>query len=143
MSGDPRRRITADGAIAGVNIVPVIDLCLVLLVVLLIISPLLEKVPVEVDLPKAHAREEKENSASVTIGTDGRVALNTDLVERKDLAAAVRALIKLQGKNLLIIVRSDEKVSYGELTEILKEIKDAGASNIAVGTQMIEPKAAS
>ena len=113
------------------------------LVILLIISPLLEKVPVEVNLPKAHAHEEKENSLSVTISPDGKIALNTDLVERKDLTASVRALLRLQGENVLIIVRSDENVSYGDLTDILKEIKDAGAKNIAVGTQLIQDKAGS
>ncbi|MBL0350573.1 MAG: biopolymer transporter ExbD [Elusimicrobia bacterium] len=143
MTDDVRRRITGDGAIAGINIVPVIDLCLVLLVILLIISPLLEKVPVEVNLPKAHAHEEKENSLSVTISPDGKIALNTDLVERKDLTASVRALLRLQGENVLVIVRSDENVSYGDLTDVLKEIKDAGAKNIAVGTQLIQDKAGS
>ncbi|HMX95690.1 MAG TPA: hypothetical protein PKC50_10635, partial [Elusimicrobiota bacterium] len=61
----------------------------------------------------------------------------------KDLTASVRALLRLQGENVLIIVRSDENVSYGDLTDILKEIKDAGAKNIAVGTQLIQDKAGS
>ncbi len=138
---DNRRKILSDGPIAGVNIVPVIDLCLVLLVVLLIISPLLEKVPVEVTLPKAHAREEKENSVSVTVSPDGRIALDTLLLRREDLPRAIRASIQREGPNLLIIVRTDENVTYGDLTEILKVIKDAGAKNIAVGTELIKEAA--
>jgi biopolymer transport protein TolR len=138
MKDDVRRQLTADGAIGGVNIVPVIDLCLVLLVVLLILSPLLEKTPVEVSLPQAHAREEKENSVSVTVSPQGELALNTDLIQRKDLDRAIRALIQQEGDTLLVIVRSDENVNYGSLTDIIKIIKDAGAKNIAVGTRLIQ-----
>lgn len=138
MKHDVRRQITADGAIGGVNIVPVIDLCLVLLVVLLIISPVLEKIPVEVTLPPAHAREEKENSVSVTVNPSGRVALNTDLIDRKDLSRAIRALLKREGDSLLVIVRSDENVAYGDLTDVIKILKDAGAQNIAVGTRLLQ-----
>jgi biopolymer transport protein ExbD len=59
---DVRRRITSDGAIAGVNIVPVIDLCLVLLVIFLILSPMMDKAPVEVTLPKAHVSKKNRKT---------------------------------------------------------------------------------
>ena len=60
-------RTFEDAPVTGVNIVPVIDLCLVLLVVLLIISPMLDKPPVEVALPRAETKEEKENNITVTV----------------------------------------------------------------------------
>jgi biopolymer transport protein ExbD len=132
---DARRRITTDSPIAGVNIVPVIDLCLVLLVILLIISPLLDKPPVEVTLPKARTVEQKENNIAVTVAPDGRVAVNSDRVERGNLKGFVKALLKEQGADTLVILRSDENDTYANLTELIREIKDAGATNIAIGTQ--------
>jgi biopolymer transport protein ExbD len=123
-----------DSSIAGVNIVPVIDLCLVLLVILLIISPLMEHPPVEVKLPKAHTIEEKENSIAVTVDPQGRMAVNTQLIARQDLPRILKVLIQEQGDDVVVVIRSDKNVQYGELTELLKTIKSAGAKRISLGT---------
>jgi biopolymer transport protein ExbD len=134
-NGNRGRRQIPDGAIAGVNIVPVIDLCLVLLVVLLIVSPLLEHAPVEVKLPTAKTQAEKENNIAVTLAPDGRLALNTDEVKREDLPKLLRMMIREQGDDVLVILRSDKDVQYGELTKILKIAKEAGARKISLGTE--------
>ncbi len=135
---DVRRRVTSDGAIAGVNIVPVIDLCLVLLVILLIISPMLEKAPLEVQLPKARSTEEKQKSISITVSPDGRVALDNALLDPAELPKLMRLRLKQEGNETLVVIRSDENVSYGELTKVLAIVKEAGARNVAIGTQQIK-----
>jgi len=135
-----RRKNLGDPAIAGVNIVPVIDLCLVLLVILLVVSPMLEKPPVEVKLPEAQTKSEKENNISVTVAPDGRLAVNTDLVERAKLGNVLRVLLLEQGTDTVVIIRADKEVLYGELTDLLKIVKDAGALRISLGT--IQTKAA-
>ena len=131
-------RAVTDGAIAGVNIVPVIDLCLVLLVVLLIVSPMLDKPPVEVKLPIAKTTEEKENNIAITIDPSGKIALNTDIVTREELPKVLGTLIREQGDDVLVIIRSDKDVQYGQLTELLKLAKSAGAKKISLGTE--QPK---
>ncbi len=135
-----RRKNLGDSAISGVNIVPVIDLCLVLLVILLVVSPMLEKPPVEVKLPEAQTKSEKENNISVTVAPDGRLAVNTDLVERAKLGNVLRVLLLEQGTDTVVIIRADKEVLYGELTDLLKIVKDAGALRISLGT--IQTKAA-
>lgn len=127
-----------DGAIAGVNIVPVIDLCLVLLVILLIISPMLDNPPVDVKLPIAKTTEEKENNIAITMDPSGKIALNTDLVTKEELPKYLKALINEQGEDVLVIIRSDKNVQYGQLTELLKLAKDGGAKKISLGTE--QPK---
>ncbi len=124
---DVRRRITGDSSIAGVNIVPVIDLCLVLLVILLIISPLLDKSPLDVAL---------------TLAPDGRMSVNDRMVEDKEQLGEylARVVARDQGYNVLVIIRSDESVSYGALTGLIKVITQAGFNNIAVGTEQITEK---
>lgn len=136
---DVRRRITGDGSIAGVNIVPVIDLCLVLLVILLIISPMLDKAPIEVALPKARAAEEQETSIAVTLAPDGRLAVNDRMVDDQAQLGEYlkRVVAKDQGPNVLVIIRSDESVSYGALTALIKVVTGAGFNNIAVGTEQV------
>ncbi|MBK8576083.1 MAG: biopolymer transporter ExbD [Elusimicrobia bacterium] len=133
---DVRRRITTDGAIAGVNIVPVIDLCLVLLVILLILSPLMDKSPVEVTLPQAHAKkEEQENNISITVDPDGNMAVNTTPVDRASVGAEIRRQLKTRNPDVFVIIRADEKVKYGGLTDLLKIAKESGARFVALGTR--------
>jgi biopolymer transport protein ExbD len=136
---DVRRRITADGAIAGVNIVPVIDLCLVLLVILLILSPMMDKAPVEVTLPKAHVtKEDQENNISITVDPDGNVAVNTTRVDMTSMGAEIRRQMKTRNPDVLVIIRADEKVKFGGLTDLLKIAKESGARFVALGTREIK-----
>ncbi len=137
---DVRRRITSDGAIAGVNIVPVIDLCLVLLVILLILSPMMDKAPVEVKLPKAHvSKEDQENNISVTVDPDGNLAVNTTKVDMTSLGAEIRRQLRTRNPGVFVIIRADEKVKYGGLTDLLKIAKEAGAQYVALGTREMKP----
>ncbi len=136
---DVRRRMTADGSISGVNIVPVIDLCLVLLVILLILSPMMDKAPVEVTLPKAHiSKEEQENNISITVDPEGRLAVNTTPVDMTSLGAEIRRQLKTRNPDVFVIIRADEKVKYGGLTDLIKIAKEAGARYVALGTREIK-----
>lgn len=133
---DVRRRITTDGAIGGVNIVPVIDLCLVILVILLILSPMMDKAPVEVTLPKAHvSKEDVENNISITVDPEGRLAVNTTEVALSDLGAEINRQLRTHTADVFVIIRADENVTYGGLTDLIKIAKEAGARYVAVGTR--------
>ncbi len=124
--------------IAGINIVPVIDLCLVLLVILLILSPLLDTPPLEVKLPEAQTKEEKENNISVTVAPDGKMALNSENIAPVDLPTLLPHLLLEQGEETPVVIRADRNVTYGRLTELLKVVKTAGAKRISLGTE--QPK---
>jgi biopolymer transport protein ExbD len=130
-----RGKSFGDAPIGGVNIVPVIDLCLVLLVILLVVSPMLEKPPVDVTLPHADTKTEKENNISITIAPDGRMAVNTDVVRRERLPKLLPVLLLEQGQDTVVVIRADKQVLYGELTDLLKIVKEAGAKRISLGTE--------
>lgn len=132
------RRTFEDTSIAGINIVPVIDLCLVLLVILLILSPLMDVPPLKVQLPQAKTKEEKENNISVTVDPQGKMALNTDDIAAADLPRLLPVMLAEQGFDTPVVIRADKNVSYGALTDLLKVIKTAGARRISLGTD--QPK---
>jgi biopolymer transport protein ExbD len=135
---DVRRRITGDGAISGVNIVPVIDLCLVLLVILLILSPMMDDAPVEVTLPKARvSKEDQENNITLTVDPAGNMAVNTTSVTLTDLGAEIRRQLRTRDPNVVVVIRADERVKYGGLTDLMKIAKEAGAQYVALGTRDI------
>ena len=126
--------LVSEPTIAGVNIVPVIDLCLVLLIILMVTSPLLETADLPVKLPQAVTIESKERNVAVTYSPDGRLALNTDVIERANLVPELQKLLR-DDPDILIILRVDRAAPYSTLTELIAECKRAGAAHISIGTE--------
>jgi len=141
MSGDVRRRITSDGAIAGVNIVPVIDLCLVLLVVLMIVSPMLDTPPVEVNLPKALFEESSERATiTVSVDTAGNIAVNDKRLESKELLGPYLKEVASREQRVepIVVLRTDKDTAYGLLTEVIAQLKQVGFEDIALATHPLK-----
>ena len=126
--------IPEDRPIAGVNVVPVIDLCLVLLVVLLVTAPILNQPSLPIQLPQATTIESKDKNISVTCSKDGRYAVNTEIVDRGRVQEKLRALL-MKDPETLVIVRVDKAAPYGVLTDLLALVKGSGARRLAVGTE--------
>ena len=123
-----------DKPIAGVNIVPVIDLCLVLLIILMVTSPLLDTADLPVKLPQANTIESKERNISVTYAPDGRLAINTNIVEENSFIPILRTLLR-KDPDVLVILRIDKAAPYLSLTELIERCKKAGAKNVSIGTE--------
>lgn len=126
--------ISEEATIAGVNIVPVIDLCLVLLIILMVTSPLLETADLPVKLPQASTIESKERNISVTYAPDGRLAINTEIVSEDRFVAALKKELG-SDPNVLVILRVDRSAPYVSLTELIARCKTAGARHISIGTE--------
>src|SRR5262245_48101987 len=126
--------LTEEPTIAGVNIVPVIDLCLVLLIILMVTSPLLDTADIPVKLPQARTIESKERNISVTYSSDGRVAINTDQIESGRLIPELAKHLR-QEPDIMVILRVDRGSTYATLTDLIAQVKRAGATNISIGTE--------
>lgn len=126
--------LSSEPTISGVNIVPVIDLCLVLLIILMVTSPMLETADLPVKLPRASTIETKERNISVTLSPDGRYALNTDIVSEEALLPSLRKLLKVD-PDILVILRIDREAPYSLLTDLIAKCKQAGARSISIGTE--------
>ncbi|OGR90575.1 MAG: hypothetical protein A2992_10560 [Elusimicrobia bacterium RIFCSPLOWO2_01_FULL_59_12] len=120
--------------LSGVNIIPVIDVSLVLLIILLATSPILNLPGFEVKLPKALTAESKEKNITISLGIKGQLGVNETNVTSETLIPAVQK--ELRGKkNFLVIIRADQGVAYGEVEKVMDAAKKAGASRIAIATQ--------
>lgn len=126
--------LSEEPTIAGVNIVPVIDLCLVLLIILMVTSPLLETADLPIKLPQAATIESKDRNIAITYSPDGRIAINTDIVEEGNFVPTLHKLIRLE-RDILVILRVDKSAPYSVLTELITKVKKAGATNISIGTE--------
>jgi biopolymer transport protein TolR len=129
---------------AEINVVPYIDVTLVLLVIFMVTAPMLQT-GVDVELPKAEAHNidpSEQTPVIVTINKDGLVFVDLDNqgdreVAESDLAATVAAV--LAGKPAVpVLIRGDRKVEYGRVVEVMARLKTAGVPSVGLMTNAAE-----
>jgi biopolymer transport protein TolR len=133
-----RRRAIGDlDMITKVNVTPIIDVALVLVIILLVTAPLLSVADLPVDLPQARTREaEDERNVSITLSTTGRLAVDDKIVAPEALGAYLRGkLSQRENENVLVVVRADSGAPYEAVRRLLNEAKAAGATRLAIATR--------
>lgn len=127
-----------EAILGGVNIVPVIDVSLILLIILMVTNPFLSTPNLDVSLPKAHTLEANERNITITLTKDGALAVNTEIVSRDQLGAVLAQKVS-RDKGALVIIRADEGLPYGAVQEIMDLAgRQAGVKNVALGTEKKE-----
>jgi biopolymer transport protein TolR len=133
------RRMSGErhGLITKVNVTPIIDVALVLVIILLVTAPLLSVADLPVDLPEAGTREaEDERNLSITLSSSGDLAVDEELVSRETLGAALRArLATRENQNVLVVVRADSNAPYAAVRDLLDQARAAGAQRLAIATR--------
>lgn len=130
-----KKQEVLDEPIAGVNIVPIIDVTLVLLVVLLLMSPIINLPNLPVQLPEAMTKETKDQNLTLSLGADGQMSVDADLVSAKELPAKLSA--KLKGReDVVVIIRADKNLPYGTVENFIRTVnRFVGERAIAIATQ--------
>ena len=123
--------------ITRVNVTPIIDVALVLVIILLVTAPMLSVADLPVNLPAAHTREaEDERNVSITLSSGGHVAVDEEVVERSQLRRSLAAKLRAPGnEGVLVVVRADEGAQYHAVREILADARAAGAKRLAIATR--------
>jgi len=136
-----RRRFDAgmsgDGIITKVNVTPIIDVALVLVIILLVTAPLMSVADLPVDLPQARTREaEDERNISVTLGSDGALAVDEERVAPGSLTGVLQTRLAEPGNSdVLVVVRADSGAPYSDIRGLLEQTRAAGAKRIAIATR--------
>ncbi|HEU4537641.1 MAG TPA: biopolymer transporter ExbD [Polyangiaceae bacterium] len=130
---------SGDDVIADINVTPLVDVVLVLLVVFLVTAKMMLGQTLPLDLPKAASGGEQQVVLAVELGADGRTAVNGRPVadEREVGALAKEALAR--DPEVRAVVQADAKVYHGRVVRVLDAIKVAGVARIAFG---VEPEGA-
>lgn len=124
-----------DFPLAGVNIVPLIDVALVLLIIIMVTSPVLNIPSLLLKLPKAVTTETKERNITITYTKQHQLAINSELVDLNSLVPALKKMLKPK-RDVLVIIRADEGLTVGEVEELLEIVTiKARAKRVAVATQ--------
>ena len=121
---------------AKVNVVPIIDVALVLVVILLITAPVLTVRDMGITLPEARSKSPSDElKVSITVAKDGQVAVDEDIVPPGGLVAAVGRRIADTNEDVLVVVRADQTMPYATVAEIIRDARAAGAKRLAIAAQ--------
>ncbi len=135
-SGGPNRgRRTRRQLNARINVTPLVDVMLVLLIVFMIATPLLSKVGVPIELPKTDAAPlpPKEDSITITIDVEGKIYLQETEISLEELTPKLIALAE-NGYDQRININGDTAVNYGPVMEVMASINAAGFTTIGLVT---------
>jgi biopolymer transport protein TolR len=132
-----RRHAPRQELITRINVTPIIDVALVLVIILLVTAPMLSVADLPVDLPAAHTREaESQRNVSITLSSGGHVAVDEEVVERATLRAELAERLRKPGnEGVLVVVRADAGAPYGAVRELLADARAAGAKRLAIATR--------
>src|SRR5208337_2735116 len=117
-----------------INVTPLVDVMLVLLIIFMVTAPLLQQ-GIDVNLPKAKGKDmPPEERVALVIKRDMKVYMNDNPVSLADMRQKLQAISKL---NPNVFLKADKDVPYGFVVEVMGEIKEAGIEKLGMIT---EPK---
>jgi biopolymer transport protein ExbD len=123
------------GSIADINVTPMADIMIVLLIIFMVITPMLQK-GVDVKLPTASYTKEKKdekNSITVAIKKDTKTFLNGIAVEQTDLTAQLKdRLDDMPDGGKVVFLKADEGLPYGEVMKVMDLCREAGTEEVAL-----------
>ncbi|CAA7625641.1 protein TolR [Magnetospirillum sp. UT-4] len=122
--------------VAEINVTPMVDVMLVLLVIFMVTAPLLTA-GVQVDLPKTEAAPIKgdDQPLSVTVDAHGEIWIQETKVTLDELVPKLQA-ITAQKPETRIFVRGDKSIDYGRVMEVMGTLGGAGIAKVALVTEM-------
>jgi biopolymer transport protein TolR len=126
---------------SNINVTPMVDVMLVLLIIFMVITPMLNN-KVTVNLPKANAAiimedANKEDAITIAVTRDGQIYLGTERVQVDDLGAKITD--KLTNKtDKQVFLRADIRANYGKVMDAIDQIRAAGVSNMGLLTDLAE-----
>ena len=127
---------SGDGPKADINVTPLVDVMLVLLIIMMIVAPLLQQ-GVALTLPIAQNSSEKpetQEDTIVAITADGRFHVNGKAVPENELRVRVEEALEEKAQRLLII-RADEDAAYSSVMQAMDELRAAGLEDIGLITE--------
>jgi len=126
-------------SLSEINMVPFIDIVLVLLIIFMITAPILQS-GIEVDVPKTHSvKEITEQRLVVSIDKAQKVYLGNEPVNVHQLGARVKSQLKKPQD--AVFLRCDEKVPFGIFASVVDTLRQSGISNISIVTEPITDRA--
>ena len=140
-----KRRHRRHGVMADINVTPMVDVMLVLLIIFMVSAPLLT-VGVPIDLPqtKAKSMSQEQEPLTVTLNDKAQVFLQSskDPLSNDELVAKLKAISQQRGGGFdeRIFVRGDRKLDYGSVMKVMAQLTAAGFRKVGLVTEVEQGK---
>ena len=123
---------------SNINVTPMVDVMLVLLIIFMVITPMLQK-GVSVDLAKVNSPEampdaDKEDALIVAVMRDGKIFFGNDQIAADQLTQKIKDRIANR-TNKIVYVRADARAKYGSVVEVVDNVRSAGVDDLGLLTE--------
>jgi biopolymer transport protein TolR len=133
-----RRRRRRRPVMSEINVTPMVDVMLVLLIIFMVSAPLLT-VGVPIDLPQTRAKslDQDREPLTLSVNLQGQVFLQNSEIPLDDLVSKLKAVTEARGgDDERIYVRGDRKVDYGTVMRVMGRLSSAGFRRVALVTEV-------
>ncbi|MDD3816339.1 MAG: protein TolR [Desulfocapsaceae bacterium] len=129
------------GLVADINVTPLVDVMLVLLIIFMVTAPMMTQ-GLDVDLPEttANSLRQKEDPQVVSVDKDGKIMLGKIEYTQPVLREQLAKLFAEKGKEELILLKADKNITYGQVASIMADIKAVGFTKLGMVTKPADEK---
>ncbi len=124
---------SGDDVVADINVTPLVDITLVLLIVFIVTAKIIVGQTLPMDLPKAATGSEQQVVFAVEIGKGGEIAVNGQRVEGEDAVLPLAKSALAKNPDVRAVIDADQSVPHGKVVKVMDETKQAGITRIAFG----------
>jgi biopolymer transport protein ExbD len=128
-----------DDAITGINVTPLVDITLVLLIIFMVTAKIIVSQSVPLDLPKAASSSDIQVVFSIVLAADGSAQVDSAPVPNDDAIFAKAREAHAKNAELRAVIKADSSVTHGRVIHVLDLLKQAGVSKIAFGVTPVPP----
>ena len=126
---------SGSGPITEINVTPLVDIILVLLIIFMSVAPIIQKRAIKVDVPKAAQHERSATEAvQVVLNAKREIYLSGKRVSEGELAVSLKRLVGLQAA-LPVTLAADRGIPYGEIVSLLDTVRATGVRKIGLEVQ--------
>ncbi|MBU0663255.1 MAG: protein TolR [Proteobacteria bacterium] len=129
------------GLVADINVTPLVDVMLVLLIIFMVTAPMMTQ-GLDVDLPEttANSLRQKEDPQVVSVDKEGKIMLGKIEYTQPVLREQLAKIFAEKGKEELILLKADKNITYGQVASIMADIKAAGFTKLGMVTKPSDEK---
>ena len=120
-----------DGLIAGINVTPLVDVTLVLLIIFMVTARIIVSQGMPMDLPKSASGEALQTVFAVELTADGKTRVDSEPAADDEAIVPLAKKAKSKNKDLRAVIRADKKVEHGRVIHVLDLLRRSGIAKIA------------
>jgi len=136
LSGSSLTKLAHAPLNANINVTPLVDVCLVLLIIFMVVTPMLQK-GIPVNLPVTEDPEktpDTEKQLQISVKADGSVYLGPNVVRKDQVESALKE-IQQRTPDREIAVKGDKLVKYGDVLDVLRACREVGFNDVGLIAQ--------